>query len=309
MNEEFFGETLSFDNWDELRNHLDSFYPSWVFRGQRRAKWPLQSSLERVAQSYDPKFRMDLERFFVFQFKRRAHNYLSSSLLPSDEGSSLEWLALMQHHGAPTRLLDFTKSPYVASFFAAEEAEDECAVWAIDTGWCRGEAQLKIIDRCDPIDFKSLDFQLRNPETLCKIVEKVFFETPPISWVLPVEPYRMNERLTVQQGCFLCQGDVGHSFEENLVGSSEPDEVRNYVKKLVMPPETAKEALYDLYSMNINRASLFPGIDGFAQSLKHQIVSRDEEHLVRMLEETLIDEKIEELRKKAARPDPLSSID
>ena len=42
-----------------------------------------------------------------------------------------QWLALMQHHGAPTRLLDFTWSPYVAAFLALERAVDDAAVWAI----------------------------------------------------------------------------------------------------------------------------------------------------------------------------------
>lgn len=41
----------------------------------------------------------------------------------------------MHHHGAPTRLLDFTYSIYVATYFAAENAERDAAVWAIDGRW------------------------------------------------------------------------------------------------------------------------------------------------------------------------------
>src|SRR5216684_3693164 len=49
-----------------------------------------------------------------------------------DDADSFHWLALMQHHGAPTRLLDFTWSPYVAAFFALERATSDAAIWAIN---------------------------------------------------------------------------------------------------------------------------------------------------------------------------------
>src|SRR5881227_953261 len=45
---------------------------------------------------------------------------------------ALEWLALMQHYGAPTRLLDFTESFWIALYFAFEDAEEDCAVVALD---------------------------------------------------------------------------------------------------------------------------------------------------------------------------------
>ena len=57
-------------------------------------------------------------------FKRKAHHFLSAGPLPDDD---FEWLALMQHHGAPTRLLDFTWSPYVAAFFALQRATGDAA--------------------------------------------------------------------------------------------------------------------------------------------------------------------------------------
>src|SRR5207249_10091816 len=82
------------------------------------------------------------------EFKRRAHTDLQPHQVPA-EGNAGEWLALMQHFGAPTRLLDVTQSPYVAAYFALEDAVDgveQCAVWAVNKRWClesAGEAVLK----------------------------------------------------------------------------------------------------------------------------------------------------------------------
>jgi hypothetical protein len=103
---------------------------SWAFRGQSKASWRLQPSIERLAS--EAGITPQVEKYVEREFKRRAHHYISD--LPDDE-DALEWLALMQHHGAPTRLLDWTRSAYVAAFFAAESAGDApFAIWAAD-GW------------------------------------------------------------------------------------------------------------------------------------------------------------------------------
>jgi hypothetical protein len=139
---------------------------------------------------------------------------------------------------------------------------------------------------------------LKNPETLPEIFARVFFEHPPISCALAIEPYRMNEGLTVQQGCLLCPGDVRRSFEENLLQSSKPQDAQGYIKKLVILQGTRNDAFHDLYLMNINRASLFPGLDGFAQSLKHEFWSANAEQFARMLEESFISHRMREMAKQ-----------
>src|SRR5262245_27031443 len=98
------------------------------------------TGLERVCQSaFDS--RLDraplLEIAIIREFRRRAHHYRIS--LPESD-HYFEWLALMQHHGAPTRLLDWTYSPYVAVHFALKHAsrpKDALPeVWMIDIDWC-----------------------------------------------------------------------------------------------------------------------------------------------------------------------------
>jgi hypothetical protein len=97
--------------WDTPSEHFESLGSEWVYRGQRDAGWDLTTSLER----HGPEGRTlpGAEAELLRQFKRRAHVYLAPHHIASDTG---EWLALMQHFGAPTRLLDVTRSRYVAAY-------------------------------------------------------------------------------------------------------------------------------------------------------------------------------------------------
>src|SRR5262245_17600391 len=118
-------------SWSELRNVLERLTNAgWAFRGQADATWPLESSLTRYLKAFGgPEERWLLrEKHILHTFKRKAHLLVPRT---PEEGETLEWLALMQHHGAPTRLLDFSWSPYVATFFALERATADAAIWAI----------------------------------------------------------------------------------------------------------------------------------------------------------------------------------
>jgi hypothetical protein len=120
--------------WEDVVRVFADF-EGWIFRGHCSAEWSLQSTLERCAPSGHRRVFTEYE--LVYEFKRRAHNYLGVHQLPAKPG---EWLALMQHFGAPTRLVDFTRSPFVAAYFAFEELPadgcDNCAVLAISPAWC-----------------------------------------------------------------------------------------------------------------------------------------------------------------------------
>ena len=100
----------------------------WLFRGHRCTTWRLETSLERAARRCGVP-QADYERSVWREFRRHAHAYLPRVPL---ESNTLEWLALMQHYGAPTRLLDFTESFWIALYFAFEDAEEDCAVVALD---------------------------------------------------------------------------------------------------------------------------------------------------------------------------------
>ena len=75
----------------------------------------METTLERIIKPWDRELAEKSEGLSLRTFQKKVHHYLAHDVLPE---SKLGWLALMQHHGAPTRLLDFTESPFIALFFA-----------------------------------------------------------------------------------------------------------------------------------------------------------------------------------------------
>jgi hypothetical protein len=82
--------------------------------------------------------------------------------------------------------------------------------------------------------------------------------------VAPIQPFRMNERLTIQQGLFLCPAQISSTFEQSLSAMSLTG---TRFEKYDFSASLRGDILSERNKMNINRASLFAGIDGFAQSL------------------------------------------
>src|SRR5690349_12290973 len=99
---------VSITTWPELVSLAGALRQRYAFRGQAGASWPLASSLERAIVRFDPLLGVAINRehWMLHSFKRRYHLY---SRTQPPEADNVEWLALMQHHGAPTRLLDFTE--------------------------------------------------------------------------------------------------------------------------------------------------------------------------------------------------------
>ena len=254
------------DFWD-LRK-----YPTtgWIFRGHCDSNYELQSSLERLCTArseWNLSSADKLEDVLEREFIRHYHHYAT---LLHDEEDHLQWYSIMQHHGAPTRLLDFTYSVWIAAYFALEEAVDdkgnprESAIWALNDGWVNKTAA-KMYDK-DSQERKYIEAQLdRKDEDAFK---KIAIGEDSKKLVLIVNPFRRNERLSIQKGVFACPGDVSAPFVENLKALSGWGKKENLVC-LKIPPKMRNDGLRALYSMGISRTSLFPGLDGFSQSLHY----------------------------------------
>lgn len=261
------------DSWTKLIDWYQNSTTTgehWIFRGVRDSRWEFASSLERTLKSFaiDPHQHNipELEGGLVRRFIRQSHHYLTH--LPAEE-NVLEWLSLMQHYGAPTRLLDWTHSMFAALFFAIEQTEKECAVWALDHDWINKTAEALLPQ--DGRDALRVDRNIRKKETF----EKVFLRQPPVPLVFSVKPYMFNDRLVIQQGTFLCPGDVTKTFEDNLTAViSQPSSQPRLIKLTIVDSALLrKDILKNLNRMNMNAATLYPGLAGFAQSLRTLLVT------------------------------------
>jgi hypothetical protein len=262
--------------WQQLSDFYESCFRTggqWIFRGQRQGTWGLESSLGREITS----FKIDLEkvpsveRGLLRRFKRQCYHYLSNT---PEEDDFLEWLALMRHYGSPTRLLDWTYSFFVAVYFAMESAnQNGCAVWALNTDWMI-QPFASILDSY-PDAFFCWE---RDPHILERdTFTKLFMRQPSIALVGAITPHRLNERLVIQQGTFLCPGDVSKTFEENLIALLSKAPISkckdNFIKIIINSDlNTKKDIIISLQRMNMNHATLFPGLAGFAQSLRTLMV-------------------------------------
>lgn len=190
----------------------------------------------------------------------RARNYLSKDETP---GHLLEWLALMQHHGAPTRLLDLTRSPFIAAYFAFEICDEKqdanVAVWSVNINYLKNKS----------LEILAGEFgeALKESKNLINenLFEKIFYQNNK-KLVFPVEPFRMNRRYSLQQSVFISTGisEVSLMDQLHFLGKS----IEQAVVKIELPAQSRKQALRELLQMNLHRASLFPDLDGYALSLK-----------------------------------------
>lgn len=245
--------------WDDFLRWLDELPGEWCFRGQHEASWFLHTSLERAVErrwpsGYDHLKQKPEWRRLLFQFQQGAHSYVHHLPSQDDLGS---WFALMQHHGVPTPLLDWTESPYVAMYFALENGDSEegkCAIWAIDLRWLEANA------------YESL--RLDTPPGAQYVNTLLDEKEKPI--IVKISPLMANERMFAQRGISLCALQPGASFGEILMTMMIHPEIPDHpvVRKLEIQRSCRIEFLRKLRAMNIHRASLFPGLDGFGMSLK-----------------------------------------
>ena len=235
---------------------LTSKYDGWAFRGLPDAEWQLRSSLSRYLHSFVPDRSMWRQREERARriFRRKAHIYLPDASVLVDD---LRCLALMQHHGAPTRLLDFTKSPFVAAFFALYRTIKNSAVFALDTPKLWGAA---------PTNAPTLQRDMIDPRVNGNFEHYFAANNKEVIWV--GEPEEMDRRLVAQSGTFVVPGVLDKTLEEII---QQYGDGGSLIKKIVLPPSIREEAMLSLYRMNITHATLFPDLDGLSRSIGYEL--------------------------------------
>lgn len=248
-----------------------------IFRGQRE-DWPLKPKLLRVLES----FRIELgnyrnrENNMLREFQSRIGLYASIIGKPKD---LLGEYSLMQHYGAPTRLLDFSNSLYIAAYFAVEDVEhkNDSFIWCINEMIVRDKIAPR--DNCSAPDGNLKESQYEKMRELAKA--ELSTSSDDTSGLLILQPKEKNERISRQQGLFLFSRTLAKSIEDalrqeytwedeiNVRDVSYYDKVNSdeLALKIRIRDDYRMDILQNLNQMNVNHETLFPGIEGFCRSL------------------------------------------
>jgi hypothetical protein len=254
--------------WPEFVQQVSTLGSEWVFRGDLESG-TLVSALERACQSWGVPLERGpaVERQLMREFQRHPEAH-GLGLADDDD---LSWYAAMQHYGTPTRLLDWTYSPFVAAHFAFDAllsalpcadtaVPPRAAVWALDT---------RALSRAVRQVLSEEDWALYQRKDSSAFSALYVDHDPPLRIVGAVNPVRLHERLSLQQGVFLCPGDARCRWVENL-HALPIDDLNRALRLLVLDLPVLEPAFRDLARMNVTARSLFPGLDGYARSLLHR---------------------------------------
>ena len=233
---------------------------SGVYRGSTDATWPLLTSLDRLGGTNPPHSKRELEAHVLRNFIRYSRPHFAAQ---APVQSDWELLVAAQHHGVPTRLLDWTYSPLVAAHFATAthaEPERDRAVWRLD--W-----------KCVHRAFDLPELALALPD-----VERLLGErgAPCTPWTLferggdgrafacMIEPPSLDARIVAQSATFTLMSDTRAPFDDFLAAHGLGDALTRYVIPAAAVPRLRDQL--DLVGMDERR--LFPDLDGVAARIR-----------------------------------------
>lgn len=248
------------DSWNaQIRRHRSPF----LFRGVGQAHFDARTSLARLGGRY-----WELEYHLLRNFRK----YASRENVPFDD--DWNWIALGQHHGLPTRLLDWTYSPYVAMHFATAELahyDHDGAILVVDYHAAAANLPVRLQAILSETGSHVFTTELlrRYAPTLRDFDEANRSDT----FAIFFEPPSLDERITNQFAVFSLMSNGQASFERWLEVSPHAS------RKLVVPSKLKWEIRDKLDQANVTERVLFPGLDGLSRWLGRHYMNPDGAHL------------------------------
>jgi hypothetical protein len=242
-------ECLYEHSWNpQLRRYRSNL----AFRGEPDAGYDLRSSLVRLGgEAAD-----ELEGHLLRNFRKYAHR----DAVPGD--SVWNWLAVAQHHGLPTRLLDWTYSPYVALHFATQNLDlysVDGVIWCVD--YVRTAAllptTLREILEDEGANVFTTEMLHRGAATL-----QEFGQLSDDEFVVFLEPPSLDDRIVNQYALFATMSSATGVLDTWLAAHD------GLSRRIVVPAELKWEVRDKLDQANITERVLFPGLDGLSRWLR-----------------------------------------
>ena len=250
-------ELLYADSWFEP---LQRFRSPFVFRGTPFVTRELRSSLLRLAGG--PAEARQLEPHLLRSFRK----YAQTTAISGE--SSWKWLALAQHHGLPTRLVDWTWSPLVALHFATADTNrynEDGMVLAMDTIKAREfvPAKVRTVISREATGVFSIEMLDELAGSLA-----AFDKLDRSHFVVFLDPPALDARLVNQFAAFSVMNDAGAYLDEWL--GDHPALCR----RIIIPANLKWEVRDKLDQANVAERMLFPGLDGLCRWLARYYTPR-----------------------------------
>lgn len=224
---------------------LTSARPGLLARGQADNEWALRPSLHRrIPNGLAAVGHLSIERQILERFKADVRIEAPDFTSPADD-DMFAWWDLLQHYGAPTRLLDWSTSMRVAAYFAVcERPESDGAIWLLSP-WVVFEGARRLVDPDEPLENICLD-----PNAPAVVVAR-----PPRQW---------TDRITAQRSQFtLCTNiavDHGQAIS-SIFATGRPDFADQLFLRLHLPHQLKNQFLESLRADGISEATLFPATE------------------------------------------------
>ncbi len=248
-------------DWDELQRavfdgvwdeRIMRYRANRVYRGAADKRWGLVPSLNRVC-AHD----LTLEASVVRSFRKYAYADLVNYT------SIWQILPLAQHHGLPTRLLDWTYSPLVAAHFATEDVsmyDRDGAIFSLDVTKTNEHLPERMRDVLAMT--RSRIFSVELLESLAPSLEALKAEGAP--YALFFEPASMLDRIANQYALFSVTSEPGAAFDDVISCDDE------CAVKIVIPSSVKLEIRDKLDYINISERMIYPGLDGICKWITRQ---------------------------------------
>ena len=251
------------NSWIELQEAV--FAGSWQSRIQRHRSAFAFRGVPRVSHTLETSLQTG---GFVTHEKHLLTSFRKYAVERAVHGDWVwNWLSLAKHHGLPTRLLDWSYSPYVALHFVTanlKEFDTDGAIWCVDY-----QKTNRLLPQPLRDILKSDDANIFTTEMLNRVATSLEeFDAFGGDFVLFFEPPSLDERIVNQFALFSLPSSAKLSLEDLL---NRGDSMH---RRIIIPAALKWELRDKLDQANITERVLFPGLDGLSQWLKRYFTTR-----------------------------------